>query len=79
MLKVTLLQTLQLAAKAKRDGAINEEEFSLASKRCRATDDETLISEWKSLLEATLRRHLAVSQHLTQPASETIRPPTPKP
>jgi len=79
MLKVTLMQTLQLAAKARQTGAIDDSEHQLASSRIRNTDDETLIAEWRSLLEATIRRHLALNPHLTSPASETQRPPTPKP
>ena len=79
MLKIPQAQTLQVAAKTRKAGAIDESEYQLVASQIRNITDETLLAEWKTLLETTLRRHLELNPHLTSPASETIRPPMPIP
>lgn len=55
---VTVVQLLQQAAKARKDSIIDNSDYVALSEAVRTAQDDALIVEWKTLLDATIRRAL---------------------
>jgi len=55
---ITVVQLLQHAATARKDNIIDNSDYVALSESVRTAQDDALIVEWKTLLDATIRRAL---------------------
>lgn len=55
---ITVVQLLQQASKARKDNIVDNSDYVALSESVRTAQDDALIEEWKTLLDATIRRAL---------------------